>query len=153
MGLVIAAQTVGLVIGAVIALRWRPRRALGAGVALMAVTAVPVAALGILPALPALLLAFALGGVALEIFAIAWDQSLQTHVPREALARVYSYDMVGSFLAVPLGEALVGPLADLVGLDRTLLGCAALVLVASLLAASSRSVRGVGTDRPRPETL
>ncbi|WP_258065665.1 MULTISPECIES: MFS transporter [unclassified Rathayibacter] len=152
-GLVIAAQTVGLVIGAVIALRWRPRRALGAGVALMAVTAVPVAALGILPALPALLLAFALGGVALEIFAIAWDQSLQTHVPREALARVYSYDMVGSFLAVPLGEALVGPLADLVGLDRTLLGCAAVVLVASLLAASSRSVRGVGTDRPRPQTL
>lgn len=116
-------------------------------------TAVPVAALGILPALPALLLAFALGGVALEIFAIAWDQSLQTHVPREALARVYSYDMVGSFLAVPLGEALVGPLADPVGLDRTLLGCAAVVLVASLLAASSRSVRGVGTDRPRPQTL
>jgi MFS family permease len=144
-GLVVAAQTVGLAIGAVIALRWRPRRALVIGVALMAVTAVPVAALGVLPALPALLIAFALGGVALEVFAIAWDQSLQTHVPRDALARVYSYDMVGSFLAVPLGEVLVGPLADLVGADRTLLGCAAVIVLASLLAASSRSVRQVGS--------
>lgn len=143
-GLVVAAQTVGLAIGAVIALRWRPRRALVVGVALMTVTAAPVAALGILPTLPALVVAFALGGVALEIFAIAWDQSLQTHVPRDALARVYSFDMVGSFLAVPLGEVLVGPLADAVGTDSTLLGCAVVVLVASFLAASSRSVRRLG---------
>ncbi|ROP49734.1 methyltransferase family protein [Rathayibacter sp. PhB185] len=144
-GLVIAAQTVGLAIGAVLALRWRPRRALAIGVALMAVTAVPVAVLGVVPALPALIVAFALGGVALEVFAIAWDQSLQTHVPREALARVYSYDMVGSFLAVPLGEALVGPLADLVGTRAVLLGCAAVIVVASLAAVASRSVRGVGS--------
>ncbi|TDX81635.1 ubiquinone/menaquinone biosynthesis C-methylase UbiE [Rathayibacter sp. PhB151] len=142
-GLVVAAQTAGLALGAVIALRWRPRRALAIGVALMAVTAVPVAALGLVPALPALIVAFALGGVALEVFAIAWDQSLQTHVPREALARVYSYDMVGSFLAVPLGEALVGPLADLVGTRAVLLGCAAVIVLASLLASTSRSVRRV----------
>lgn len=139
-GLVVAAQTVGLLLGAVIALRWRPRRALGIGVALMAVTAIPVATLGVLPALPALLVAFALGGVALEIFAIAWDQSLQSHIPREALSRVYSYDMVGSFAAIPLGEALVGPLAHLVGTTPTLVGCAALIILATLVAASTRSV-------------
>ncbi|SMH46619.1 Predicted arabinose efflux permease, MFS family [Rathayibacter oskolensis] len=151
-GLVIAAQTLGLALGALPALRWRPRRALGIGVALMALTAVPVATLGLAPALPALLIAFALGGIALEVFAIAWDQSLQTHVPREALARVYSYDMVGSFLAVPLGEALVGPLSELVGTRSTLVGCAAAILVATLLAASSRSVRRLGTEeRATPE--
>jgi MFS family permease len=140
-GLVIAAQTVGLALGALLALRWRPRRALGTGVALMAVTALPVGALGLTPALPALIVAFALGGVALELFSIAWDQSLQSHIPREALSRVYSYDMVGSFVAIPLGEALVGPLAELHGTTPVLLVCAALILVATLAALTSPSVR------------
>lgn len=140
-GLVVAAQTVGLALGAVAALLWRPRRALGIGVGLMAVTAIPVATLGIAPELPALLMAFMLGGVALEIFAIAWDQSLQTHIPPEALARVYSYDMVGSFIAIPLGEVVVGPLANSYGVETTLLGCAALIVVASLIAVSFKSVR------------
>lgn len=80
-GLVVAAQTAGFALGAVIALRWRPRRALGIGVAGMAVAALPVAALAAAPALAVLVGAFALGGLAMEVFAIAWDQSLQSHVP------------------------------------------------------------------------
>ncbi|WP_291057573.1 MFS transporter [Herbiconiux sp.] len=140
-GVVVAAQTIGLALGAAVAIRWRPRRALGIGVGLMAVTAIPVATLGIAPALPALVVAFALGGVALEIFAVAWDQSLQSHVPREALARVYSYDMVGSFIAIPLGEVMVGPIAQALGIGPTLLGCAAVIVLASLAALSVRSVR------------
>ncbi|KTS01939.1 membrane protein, partial [Microbacterium testaceum] len=114
-GLVIAAQTGGFALGALLALRWRPRRALGIGVAAMASAALPVATLALAPTLPALIAAFALGGFAIELFAIAWDQSLQAHVPREALSRVYSYDMVGSFIAVPLGEIVVGPLAHAAG--------------------------------------
>ena len=140
-GLVVAAQTVGLVLGAVLALRWRPRRGLALGVAAMAVTAVPIVALGLAPALPVLVAAFLLGGVALEVFAIAWDQSLQGHVPRAALSRVYSYDMVGSFVAIPLGEVLVGPAAHLVGTRPTLLACAAVVVAATAAALSAPSVR------------
>ena len=149
-GLVVAAQAVGLAVGAVVALRWRPRRALGVGVALMAVTAVPVAALGLAPALPVLLVAFGLGGVALEVFAIAWDQSLQTRVPREALSRVYSYDMVGSFVAVPLGEVLVGPAAHVFGTAPTLVACAAVIVVATAAAVSTRSVRQLTVEVPTP---
>jgi predicted MFS family arabinose efflux permease len=136
-GLVVAAQTVGLALGALIALRWRPRRALGIGVALMAVTALPVVALGVAPALPTL-------------FAIAWDHALQSNVPRAVLSRVYSYDMVGSFVAVPLGEALVGPLAHAVGTSTTLIGCAVVIVVATVVAASTRSVRRVTTEVPLP---
>ncbi|MDP4332532.1 MFS transporter [Curtobacterium sp. A7_M15] len=142
-GLVVSAQTVGLAVGAVVALRWRPRRALGIGVATMAVTALPAAALGLVPTLPVLLVAFLLGGIALELFSIAWDHALQTNVPRELLSRVYSYDMVGSFVAVPLGEALVGPLAGAVGTPATLVGCAVVIVLATAVAASTRSVRGV----------
>jgi len=140
-GLVVAAQTVGLAVGALVALRWRPRHGLAVGVGLMAVTAVPVATLGVAPALPALVVAFLLGGVALEVFAITWDQSLQTRVPREALARVYSYDMVGSFVAIPVGEVLVGPAAHLFGTRATLLVCAGVVVAATAAALSTRSVR------------
>ncbi|MCS5715992.1 MFS transporter [Herbiconiux sp. CPCC 205716] len=173
-GLVVAAQAGGLALGAVLALRWRPSRALAAGVGGMLLTTVPIAALAAvaaggapapasaalpapaalpasaalpapaaLPALllPALILAFALGGIALEFFAIAWDQSLQTHVPREALSRVYSFDMVGSFLAIPVGEVLVGPLAQGLGTPPTLIGCAALVVAATAAALAVPAVR------------
>jgi MFS family permease len=149
-GLVVAAQTVGLALGALIALRWRPRHALGIGVALMAVTALPVLALAVAPALLTLLVAFALGGVAVELFAIAWDHALQSNVPRAVLSRVYSYDMVGSFVAVPLGEALVGPLAHTVGTPTTLIGCAVVIVVATVVAASTRSVRRVTTEVTLP---
>lgn len=139
-GLVIAAQTAGLALGAVIALRWRPRRALGIGVAAMACAALPAAALGVAPLVPVLMVAFAVGGLAIELFAIAWDQSLQTHIPRAALSRVYSYDMVGSFIAVPVGEVVVGPLAEGHGAAPVLLGCAAVIVVATIVATCSRSV-------------
>lgn len=145
-GVMVAAQTAGLALGAVIALRWRPRRALGIGVAAMALAALPAAALGVAPVVPVLIAAFAIGGVAIELFTIAWDQSLQTHIPRAALSRVYSYDMVGSFVAVPLGEIVVGPLAERAGAAPVLLGCAAIIVVATLAATCSRSVWGIRAD-------
>ncbi|KZE39706.1 MFS transporter [Microbacterium sp. T32] len=149
-GFVIGAQTAGFALGAVVALRWRPRRALGIGVAAMAFAAVPVATLAAAPTVGVLIAGFALGGFATEIFAIAWDQSLQSHVPREALSRVYSYDMVGSFVAVPLGEAVVGPAAHLVGTTPVLWTCAALIVAATLVAASMRSVWRVVATTPAP---
>ncbi|WNY34024.1 hypothetical protein Q9Q99_20105 [Curtobacterium flaccumfaciens] len=60
------------------------------------------------------------------------------------------YDMVGSFVAVPLGEALVGPLAHAVGTPATLIGCAVVIVVATVVAASTRSVRRVTTEVPLP---
>jgi predicted MFS family arabinose efflux permease len=101
---------------------------------------VPVATLATSPTVAVLIAGFALGGFATEIFAIAWDQSLQSHIPRDALSRVYSYDMVGSFLAVPLGEAVVGPATHVVGTTPVLWTCAALIVLATLVAASTRSV-------------
>ncbi|WP_423918356.1 MFS transporter [Frigoribacterium sp. 2-23] len=148
-GLVVAAQTVGLAAGAVVALRWRPRRALAVGVALMAVTAVPVAALGLAPLVPVLIAAFFAGGVALEIFAISWDQSVQTHVPADRLARVYSFDMVGSFVAIPVGEVVVGPVAEAVGVAPTLLGCAVLIVLATAAALTVPEVRRLSVADPR----
>jgi MFS family permease len=147
-GLIIAAETVGLAVGALVALRWRPHHALGIGVALVAATALPVVGLAVVPLVPLLIGAFFLGGLAIEQFSVAWDQSLQQSIPQEKLARVYSYDAVGSFIAIPVGEILVGPLAHVFGATSVLLGCAVVIVVASLAAVSVRSVRRLTVGPP-----
>ncbi|HEY0260376.1 MAG TPA: MFS transporter [Lacisediminihabitans sp.] len=139
-GLIIASETAGLVLGSLLALRWRPSRALGTGVVLVAVTALPAVMLALRPSVPVLMACFAVGGIAIEQFGVAWDQSLQQHIPGEKLARVYSYDAVGSFLAIPLGEVLVGPLAATAGTTPVLLGAGSLIVLATLGAACVPSV-------------
>jgi len=152
-GLVLAALTAGFLAGGLVALVWRPRRALLVGVLGVVTLALPVVLLAAWPVLPALVLGMFLAGVWAELFGIAWDVSLQENVPADRLSRVYSYDMVGSFVAIPLGEAAVGPLAEAYGLHETLYGCAALIVAATLLAACSRSVRTLRRrDVPTPLT-
>jgi len=89
-----------------------------------------------------LVVANLLSGMAIEQFSIAWDVSLQQHVPPDRLARVYSYDAVGSIVAVPVGEVAVGPLAGAIGVVPALLGCAVAVaiVIATAGAPSARSV-------------
>lgn len=43
----------------------------------------------------------------------------------------------------PVGEALVGPLAEVLGLRRVLLGCAALIVAAMLAPLAEPSVRAL----------
>ena len=59
-------------------------------------------------------------GFGLEIFSVNWDLSIQQNVAEDKLARVYSFDLVGSFVARPLGLAFTGPVAAAVGFDRWL---------------------------------
>ena len=53
---------------------------------------------------------------------------MQQEIPGEMLSRVYSYDMLGSIALVPLGLAVIGPLADAIGTQETLYGTAALIV-------------------------
>ena len=140
-GLVLASETVGLLVGGLVALRWRPQHALGIGVALTATLAIPVLFLALIPVVPVLIAAFFVAGVAIEQFGIAWDQSLQQNIPAASLARVYSYDAAGSFIAIPLGEVLVGPLAASFGLGPVIFACGIVVIAAAGCAAAAPSVR------------
>ena len=142
-GLALAVGTVGMVVGGLVALRWQPRHALRWGTALGLTWSLPLLALGLSPTWVVVAAAMFVSGLALEQFGIAWDVSLQQHVPPDRLARVYSYDAVGSFVAIPVGEVAVGPLAGRFGVEPTLIACAAVVLVAVSAALSSRSVRSL----------
>lgn len=140
-GLVLGAQTVGAFVGGVVAARWRPRRQLQFGVGAVALVAPPLAALAVAPRLDVLLVTMFVSGVAIELFAVVWDLSLQESIPTDKLARVYSYDALGSFLAVPIGQVLVGPLALAFGRDGVLLALATSVVLASAVAVGLPSVR------------
>jgi len=102
-GLVLAAETVGALIGAVIALRLRVRRLLGFGTLSVAGCILLPLAMALAPTVPVMIAAAFVAGVCVEQFGVAWETTMQEYVPPEKLARVYSYDMLGSFIAIPAG--------------------------------------------------
>ncbi|MEU4246457.1 MFS transporter [Amycolatopsis sp. NPDC026612] len=151
-GFALAAQTAGSLLGGVLAAHWQPRRMLFISVAVVMAAALPMLALAETPYLLPLLAAMVLSGIALEQFSVAWDVSLQENIPPDKLARVYSYDMLGSFVAMPLGQISAGPLAEHTGRTPTLIGGAALVILATALVLCSSQIRGLVRRTPsRPD--
>lgn len=146
-GLVLATETTGMVVGGLIALRLRVRRLLLLGVVCCFAEVPLVVALALTAdlagtlRLPVLVLSALVAGMAIEQFGVAWDTSLQDQIPADRLARVYSYDMLGSILAMPVGQVVAGPVALAVGTRSTLLGAAGIVLLATLGMLASRDVR------------
>ncbi|WP_116047801.1 MFS transporter [Amycolatopsis palatopharyngis] len=149
-GFVLAAQTAGAFAGGFLAARWRPRHLLRIGVAVTAVEAVPLLTLAWAPAVIPLLVAMFTAGVAIEQFVVAWDVSLQENIPRDRLARVYSYDMLGSFVALPAGEIAAGPLAERFGAAVTLTGGAVLVVLTTGAALLCQDIRTLARTHQAP---
>ncbi|SBT46028.1 MFS transporter [Micromonospora narathiwatensis] len=140
-GVVLAAETAGMVVGGLIALRIRVRRLLLLGVACMFAESLLLLGLALAPTVVVLVTAGVAAGIAVEQFAVAWETSIAQHIPADRLARVYSYDMLGSFVAIPLGQVAVGPVAAAIGNRDTLLILAALMVFSVLGMLTSRDVR------------
>jgi hypothetical protein len=71
-------------------------------------------------------------GLAIGVAGTLWETTVQRNVPPEALSRVSAYDWMGSTALRPLGLAIVGPIAEAVGVEETLLAAFALTMVSSL---------------------
>jgi MFS family permease len=145
-GLVLAAETLGMVVGGFVAMRLKVRRLLLFGVAWCFGDVLLLGTLGVAPVIGPLIAVALITGFALEQFAIAWDTTMQEHVPADKLARVYSYDMLGSFVAIPLGQVAAGPLAEAYGVRTTLIGAAVLCALAVVGMLLSRDVRALRHD-------
>ena len=140
-GLILAGFGAGSVIGGIIALRWRPQRLLLAA-SLAVLLGAPICFLLAIPsALVVLIAASALGGIGVELFSVMWDTALQQHIPHDRLSRVSSYDALGSFVCIPIGLSVAGPLSDLLGVTETLVFAGAVSVVATLLVLTVRDVR------------
>ena len=77
-----------------------------------ALGALPLLALGVQLGVPWLIVSAFVAGLGTSLSAISWETSLQEHVPGPVLSRVASYDDLLSYIAIPIGQLAVGPLAD-----------------------------------------
>ncbi len=155
-GWALAALMGGFIVGGLVSLRWQPRHGLFVGTALLSLTAAFPFAMALSDHLAPLLLGAFVHGFGLEIFSVNWDLSIQQNVAEDKLARVYSFDLVGSFVARPLGLAFTGPVAAAVGFDRWLVvvglvmgGSALLSLLFPSVQRLERADWTVGPGSPR----
>jgi MFS family permease len=140
-GLVLSAESLGLIVTAFVLLRRALRRPLLSGMLGIATLSIPIVALGLAPHLALLMGCAFVAGAGTEVFSMGWTLAMQEHVPPEMLSRAYSYDALGSFVAIPLGELAFGPLGSAFGYTDVLVVSGILYLLVCLLTLSSRSVR------------
>ena len=73
---------------------------------------------------------------------------MQEHVPEAMLSRAYSYDALGSFVALPVGQLCSGPLGEWLGYREVLVASGIAYVAVCLLTLTSRSVRDLGRLPP-----
>jgi MFS family permease len=154
-GVVLSGGAVGTVLGGIVAIRLRPRFPLRWAFAPILFCALQLVTL--VPPLPVvgLAVAAALAVAGIELSNALWNTVLQERIPRRALSRVSAYDYMVSFVFIPLGYAVAGPLADAIGVDTTLIITAVLSAAANLAMLLIPSVRnlpraGIAEEEPAP---
>jgi MFS family permease len=146
-GFVSTAGAVGGIVGSLLSVRFRPRHPLSAAFAVMILVAVPLAALaGPLPVV-AVMGSWLVGMAAVAIGNTWWETTLQRDIPASVYARVRSYDILVSFVFMPLGLVVFPLLARAIGYEWTLLGSSAGLAATYLVIALTPGVHAV-TEEP-----
>jgi len=144
-GAITAADAFGLIAGGFAALRFTPRRPMlfvvltGGAIAIS-----PLSLAMVLPLAAVCLASFGLG-VFVEMMMVQWTVALARNIPPAKLARVSSYDVLGSVMAMPAGALIAGPLGAAIGISRAQYAAAAAIVVASALALIPREIRTIRT--------
>jgi predicted MFS family arabinose efflux permease len=151
--LISAGYGLGSVGGGVLGLRLHPRRPLLVAVVINAVFLPLLASLAV--AAPALTIAALAvpAGASTSLYMVLWDTTLQERVPREALARVSSFERISVFAPLPIGMALAGPVAEWLGVEATLWVSAAWLGVSTVFLLSIPSIRRMERLTSEPSLL
>ena len=142
-GLVASATGVGGVVGGLLILRLRLFRPLVAYELCAALLTTPLVLLAFhLPVLP-LVIGSAVFGAALAVLNVTAQTTIQARIPEDLLSRVNAlFSLVATGLG-PIGYALCGPIAHLVG-PRSLLGLgSAAILLSATVFLGSGTIRGL----------
>ena len=113
----------------------------------VAAISVPVVMLGLAPTTWPLVVAMFVAGAGTEVFSVGWVTALQDHIPEAMLSRVFSYDSLGSFVAMPLGSLIYGALVGRFAPEPVLLVSGIVYAALALGTLASRSVRDLGSGR------
>lgn len=142
-GVVLSTRAFGLLVMGVVMYRLTLKYPLRWGHVGAALFALPLLALGLTVSTVWLAIAAFVAGAGSAVTAITWDTALQQHVPPQVLSRVASYDSLGSFATVPLGQLAVVPIAAALGSTHVALVGAILWATLSLGALAAPSVRNL----------
>lgn len=131
-GWVLSAEGAGILLMTLL-MMWLPlRRPLRWGMLAVSLLAVPLAVMGLYPqALVVAVAAFA-AGAGVEVFNTGWNVTEMEQIPGDKLSRVASYDMLASFVAMPLGTLAFGWLIGHVDVPSLLVGSAVVYAVIAL---------------------
>jgi MFS family permease len=91
--------------------------------------------------LPVLVVAAFLAGAGIEVFSLGWSLAMQENIDERMLSRAFSYDALGSFVAMPVGQLVYGPLGEAFGYRDVLVVSGVVYAVVAVGTLSSRSVR------------
>ncbi len=148
-GIVSTCGAIGGIGGSLASARFKPYRPLTTCFVASALIAVPIAALaGPLP-MPVIAGAWLVGLGAIVFANTFWETTLQREIPGRVFARVRSYDILVSFVFMPIGMLAFGPIAQQLGFTATLLGAAAVAVVTNVVVALVPGVHAVVAE-PRP---
>jgi predicted MFS family arabinose efflux permease len=139
---ILVALGVGSIAGGLIGLRWRPRRPLLACFLIFLISGPALIVLLAARAPLAAIIAVALiDGSTGPIFNVFWFTAVQRDVPAAEQSRVTSWDYLGSLALQPVGLALTGPIAAVIGVSATLYGAGGLFVVLVLAVLAVPAVR------------
>ncbi len=150
---VLAAAGVGSVVGGIFALRYRPKRPLLASV--LWAWPLMLEVLGLALAVPVWMLALCAfaTGLGLAVHLALWFTVLQREIPEHAQSRVSSFDVLGSFVLIPVGMAIAGPVSEAIGVTPTLWAGLAVMLAMQLAIVAVPSVRRLRDPESAPATV
>jgi hypothetical protein len=146
----VAALNVGEVVGNLLALRVRPGRPMFTARIVELSQALVLIAVAVQAPSWVLIVAAVLSGAGFTFPDALWYTALQQHLPEESISRVSSYDWMGSLALRPIAYAGVAAVAAQVGVTRTLVLGAALLVVSRVLAVAPAGVRQLGGAPPAP---
>ncbi|HEY0316869.1 MAG TPA: MFS transporter [Solirubrobacterales bacterium] len=147
-GTILAAMGVGTLVGSLLAARVKPHKPLLFAALADSLVALPLAFLAAAPPVALIAGAALLGGAGIALAISVWESMLQRHVPGESLSRVSSYDWFGSLAFYPLGLAIWGPIAAVIGVSTSLWLAFGLVVVLTLMLISVPDIRHLPAAAP-----
>ncbi|NEA33864.1 MFS transporter [Streptomyces sp. SID13031] len=148
-GLVSASFGGGLIVGGIVMIRLKPRYPVRIGMFGMLSIVPMYLCLALAPYTAAVAGVAFVVGIGFELFGIGWETALGQHIPLDKLSRVSSYDMLGSFIAGPIGQLAVGYLAAVTSVKLVELygaGVHLVIVALTLLVPSVWRLQRVQTD-------
>jgi MFS family permease len=127
-GVVLAFEGAGALLGGAIMLRWHPSRPLLVATVVTLSWTWPLLALAFVAPIAVIASGAFVAGTSLAVFTTLWNTTMQREVPIDVLSRVSAYDWFGSLVFLPIGFALIGPIARAYGIRQTIIGAAALMV-------------------------